>query len=235
MKRLTIGICDDEIMAVLQIQKMVRGYLEKEKKNADILTFYNGKELLEYAEKLDILFLDIEMPGQDGIEVGNIIYKRNPYCKMIMATSHEERFKEAFKIHAFRFATKPFSELEIEEVLQDALKGMIGAECIELYEDRVLYKIEQRRIKYIKAYGGYVEATVGNRILRKETSLLKLEKTLDATMFYRVDRNLMVNLFYVDAYENGIIFIGKEKYKISRRRKKQFEEKYLKFDLEYRG
>lgn len=117
MREIIIGICDDEMLAVLQIEKMVIDYLERVEREVKILLFQSGRELLEHIEELHILFLDIEMPKMDGIEIGKNICKRNKECKIIMATGHLERFKEAFKIDAFRFVTKPFDSGEVEDAL----------------------------------------------------------------------------------------------------------------------
>ena len=234
MSNIVIGICDDEMAAVLQIEKIVAGYLEKIEKEAQVLLFQSGKEILEHIENLDILFLDIEMPEMDGLEVGKIIGKRNRDCKIIMATSRVERFKEAFKIDAFRFVTKPFNEKEIEEALQDVFDTMIGMSEIEFYENRMLHKIRQRDIKYLKTYGSFIEAKVGNRILRREISLLKLEEILDKNIFYRINREILVNMFYIDSYKEGAIKVGAKMFKVARRRKKDFEKVFLEFDLRYR-
>lgn len=235
MSEIVIGICDDEMAAVLQVEKIVKDYLERIKKEAQILLFQRGKELLEYTEELDVLFLDIEMPQLDGIEAGKIICKRNRNCKIIMATSRIERFKEAFKIDAFRFVTKPFSNSEIEEALQDALDTMIGMEDMKFYKNRTMYKVQQRDIMYLKAYGSFVEVKVGNQILRREISLSKLEELLDRDIFYRINREILVNMFYIDSYKNDIIKMGTQTFKVARRRKKEFEKSFIEFDLKYRG
>lgn len=235
MNEIVIGICDDEIVAAEQIKQIVFAYMKKVKREARILVFHSGEELLEYVEEIQILFLDIEMPQMDGIEVGKIICKRNRDCKIIMATSRMERFKEAFKIEAFRFVTKPFSVGEIEEALQDAIDTKIGMDEIELYENRVLHKVEQRNIKYVKAYGSFIEAKVGNRVLRKELSMLKMEELLDKNIFYRINREILVNMFYIDSYKDGIINIDAQTFIVSRRRKKEFEKVFMEFDLKYRG
>lgn len=235
MKQIVIGICDDEMAAVLQVEKIVIDYLQRVKKEAQILLFQSGGELLEHIEELHILFLDIEMPKMDGIEIGKIICKRNKECKIIMATSHLERFKEAFKIDAFRFVTKPFNNSEIEEALQDALDTMIGMEDMEFYKNRTMYKVQQKDIMYLKAYGGFVEANVGNQILRREISLSKLEEIMDRNIFFRINREILVNMFHIDNYKNDIIKVGTQTFKIARRRKKEFEKAFIKFDLKYRG
>lgn len=70
---------------------------------------------------MDILFLDIEMPGEDGIQTGKRLRERGSECKIIMATSMAERFKEGYHIGASRFVTKPFDQEEVEEELDKRL------------------------------------------------------------------------------------------------------------------
>ena len=62
----------------------------------------------------------------------------------------------------------------------------------------------------------------------------EMEKILETQLFFRADRKYLVNLGHVDDYKNGIVTIGKENIKVSRRRKKEFERAYIEFDLKYK-
>ncbi|MEF9939117.1 MAG: LytTR family DNA-binding domain-containing protein [Lachnospiraceae bacterium] len=235
MKKIVIGICDDQYLVLEQLKRIVSKYIFERRQDAEIILFQNGNRVINNSEILDILFLDIEMPGMDGIEVGKYIRKTNTHCKVIMATSHVDRFKEAFKIEAYRFISKPFEELEIVEALDDAMKTIIGTETLLLYENRIPYEIMQREIQFISAYDGYVEAIIENRKMRKDISLTKLEKILDKCIFYRINRENVLNLLYVDSYKKGIITMGNYKFTVARRKKKDFESFFVKFDITYRG
>lgn len=236
-KEISIGLCDDNKAAVEQLQKLIEEYLTKKEIEATLLSFFDAGEVLDYIEKLDILFLDIDMPGKDGIQIGQEIRKRGSRCKIIMATGREDRFKETYRFAPFRFATKPFMKEEIEEYLEDVLKTFVGRNRVEFYKARVLYKIEEQQIQYIRAYDGYVEAKVKGRdvLMRKETSLGKLEEELDVRLFYRVNREYMVNMYYIENYKSGIINMCDMQIKVSRRNKKDFEKRFQEFDLKYRG
>ena len=233
--KIVIGICDDVQMAVMQICHIIEEHLQETGIDAKLLQFENGREVIERAEELDILFLDIEMPGLDGIETGKEIRKKNTDCKIIMATSKIERFKEAFKIAAFRFVSKPFFEEEIIDALFDALQTMIGLEPIEFYEKRISYEIPQREVCIVIAYDSFVEALVGKRRMRKDISLKRLMEILDSRLFYQIDRRYVVNLLHVSSYQNGEIIVGEEKFIVSRRRRKEFEKVYREFDVTYGG
>lgn len=210
------------------------GNSRKKKQAWQIEVFTSGEALIEAVKELDVIFLDIEMPELDGIETGRMIRKMNPCCKIIMATGKVERFKEAFHIQAFRFITKPFDMEEIEEALQAVENVTIGNTMLEVSYHRSGYEVKQRQIRYIQAFNGIAELTIDNVVMRKEISLEELEQLLDKRIFVRIHRQFIVNLCWVDSYKNGVVSVGGEKIKISRRRKKDFEEKYVYYDIHYR-
>lgn len=234
LQKIVIGICDDQYSVLEQLRNIISSYLFEKEQDADVILFQNGNEVISSLKKLDILFLDIEMPGIDGIEVGEFLFWQNSQCKIIMATGRLERFKEAFKIDAYRFVSKPFAKKEVENALTDALKATIGLDTIELYENRILYHIPQREICYFNAYDSYIEALTRNQKLRKDTSLGKIEETLDNHIFYRLSRTYLVNLFFVKDYKDGIVLIEECELKMPRLKKKEFEKKLKEFDLKYR-
>lgn len=231
MQKLLIGICDDEETVLKILQGLVGQAVRRKGLECEILAFSSGEELLQQAENLEIIFLDIEMPGMDGIETGLKLRRKNPECTIIMATGVEKRYKEAFHIHALRFVTKPFAFAEIEEAVDACLKQRIGLKTVEVYKNRSPYQICQRDIAYVVSYGSYVELMVNGKWFRKEVSMEELEKMLEAEMFFRVNRKYLVDLWHVDRYENGKIMIGEEEIKVSRRRKKEFEHAYIEFEI----
>ena len=236
---LRVGICDDEPLIIEALRRIILEIADKNGWGISISCFESGKALLEAVDTLEAVFLDIDMPELDGIETGKRIGEMNQECKIIMATSRADKFKDAFRIQAFRFVTKPFDENEIEEALQAIFHTQIGMETIELYEKRNSYQIPQKDILYITAYDGYSEFVVSskdaNRILRKDSSLSELEKDLSKELFFRVSRQCIVNLGKITEYAKGSILIQGKKIVISRRRKKEFEQAYLEYDLRYRG
>lgn len=236
---LPVGICDDEPLIIEALRRIILEIADKNGWDISVSCYESGRALLQAVDTLDIVFLDIDMPELDGIETGRKICEMNSDCKIIMATGRADKFKDAFRIQAFRFATKPFDENEIEEALQAVMKGQIGLETIELYEKRVPCHISQRDILYISAYDGYSEFVVSgrneSRLLRKECSLSEVEHELSKELFFRVSRQCIVNLGKVSQYHNGAVYVQGKKISVSRRRKKEFERMYIEYDLKYRG
>ncbi len=229
-----IGICDDQIEIAKMLYQYVYDFQIKYNYQWEIVIYTSGKEILKDVKEFDLVFMDIEMPEQDGIETGKMIRKMNPFCKIIMATGMENRFKEAFHIQAFRFITKPFEMREVEEALNSFVDANIGNKLLEMSFNREVYVVKEREIRYIQAYNGYSEIIVDNVTMRKEISLNDIEEILDGRIFVRIHRQYIVNLCWVDKYVDGYVYIGNRKIQISRRKKKEFEKKYVEYDISYR-
>lgn len=231
---ITIGICDDQLVILQQLQKILSEICEEKGITPEFFAFSDGNEMLEQIDKIQVAFLDIEMPQMDGIELGKRIKERNPKCKVIMATGMVERFKEAFQIQALRFITKPFDKEEVSEALEAALEGLTFSKKLEVYAERNKYEIREEEIVYIKAYDGYVHVYIGERVYRKNCSLDELEEVLNPRIFVRISRDLILNLRWGQYDGKGKIRVKEELFLCSRRRKKEFEQKFVEFDLNYR-
>lgn len=233
-KMLQIAICDDIVEQTLTLQEYICGYCNRNRAEYKLSVYTTGEELLENVEKLDIIFLDIEMPGLDGIETGRLIRARNSSCRIIMATVMVQRMKEAFFIEAFRFIVKPFDQDEVEEALLACMKRVLGSSSISLHYNRNEYEVHQSEIQYVVTYDSYSEYRVKNKMLRSEASLREMEEQLDQRLFYRIHRKYIVNLAQVESYRDGVIRMKDIELPVSRRRKKEFEQAFVEFDLKYR-
>mgnify|MGYP001123905598 CR=1 FL=1 len=108
-----IGICDDE--------KEVRMFLGKKVKSvcpeAEIRYYQSGKDLLREEDPVDILLLDIYMPGQSGMETAETFRETNKNTVIIFVTALEEYVYQAFDVGAFHYLVKPFDDRKFKEVL----------------------------------------------------------------------------------------------------------------------
>lgn len=229
-----IGICDDEPLVLRELQKIIVDICHEFNYQCEVHIFDTGESILSRIEELNLVFLDIGMPQLDGIELGKMIRNRNPKCKIVIATGMIERFKEAFQIKAMRFVTKPFDRKELEETLAAALEASNEKRCIELYYQRNKYVVPQEEIQYIQAYSGYSEFLIRKKMFRKKKSLNDLEKMLDNRIFVRVNRQYIVNLRWVKSFKENCVCIADKKFIVSRRKLKEFERKYIEYDLKYK-
>ena len=229
-----IGICDDEPIILEMLKSLIEECLAELGADGEIVLFDSGKKVFQEAETIDYLFLDIEMPDLDGIAVGRKLRERNIDCKIIMATSRVERFREAFQINAFDFITKPFNKEEIKEVLKRGLEAQQDMQTIEAFKERNRHELYLKDIKVIEASDSAVELLSSHGTFRKETSLSKLEEILDERFFFRISKKYIVNMRWIDEYKDGIVKVDNITMKVSIRKKKEFERRYIEYDIHFR-
>lgn len=124
--KLKIAICDDETILCKELKEKISKFYSE----YSIDTFHSGKELLRCPNEYDIIFLDIEMPGEDGMETAKKLRSQNCKSYIIFLTSHTEYMPDAFKVKAFRFLAKPLDEEHLKEALADAQKELADSKKI---------------------------------------------------------------------------------------------------------
>jgi DNA-binding LytR/AlgR family response regulator len=229
---ITIGICDDE----RAVHEQVKAYLDAHtwENELELIHFYDGQELLSYDNAIDILLLDISMPGPDGIEVGRRLKKSRKAGRIIMLTSMVERFPEAFEIEAYRFVPKPVEEEKLIRAIEDSLATFIGTDIVEVFQGNLKYDFPQKEISYISKVYSRTEVIVGKTAFQSDLTLDEWSGILDARMFFQVHRSYLVNLDKIQHIDEEIRLESGEKLPVARRRKADLMKCYMQYDLRYR-
>ncbi len=231
-KKMKLGICDDEAVVHHQVKEYINDIdfgipLE-------VTDFYNGEALIESASQIDILLLDICMPGLDGIEVGRKLKGNVNIGKIIMLTSMLERSPEAFEIETYRFITKPIDRKKLVNVIREAIDTFVGCTQIEVYLDNQKYRFQQRQIRYISKLTSRTEVIIGRASFQSGMTLAEWEKVLDARMFLQVHKSHIVNLSEIERIEDKIMLKNGEILPVARRRKSELLNRFIQYDLRYR-
>lgn len=117
-----ILICDDDIELSQQLEKILISFFQKNSlKYPEIVIYNNGTDLLQDFQSKDIVFLDIEMPGMNGIYIGNELKRQNNNAIIFVVTSYLQYLDEAMRFHVFRYLSKPLDKQRIFRNMKDAL------------------------------------------------------------------------------------------------------------------
>ena len=113
-------LVDDETLQLLRLENSVKAVL----KDDETLVFSNPEKALDEAKKtrIDLAFLDIEMPKINGIQLAKKLKHINPEIKVIFVTAYDHYALEAYKIHASGYVTKPVSVEKIEAEIKELEK-----------------------------------------------------------------------------------------------------------------
>ena len=101
-----IFLCDDDSSYLEYLSEIVDRFFRQNNIEAGIKTFTDGEKLLEEPEMADIVFLDVEMPGKSGIEVGRRIKEKNPYALIFIVSFTEQYLDDAMDFQVFRYIEK---------------------------------------------------------------------------------------------------------------------------------
>lgn len=197
-----------------------------------IIEFDSGIELLNYLgdkKRIDLLFLDIEMPDIDGIYIKEKIQNLESVFRIVFVTSHTENIISAFGYKVIGFITKPATIDKVQHYTENVYKELL--ENVKLSFNGV-EDVYLENISYFHAANNYVEM----HLVGEDAPLWIYEKIKDVEektkelSIYRVHKSYMVNFFDVLSVENNkIIMKNKIEIPISRGKQMQIKECFYEF------
>lgn len=228
-----IGICDDEKFVHEEVAELIQIFCKKYHEKYSLFSFTSAEQLLKSTEKLDCLLLDIQMPGLDGISAAKLLRKKGKNYPIIMLTSRDDRFKEAFEIGAFRFVTKPIEREELFRSLEAfQIQNIKNAE-IEAYWERRSYRLKVGDILYITSCKSHSLIYSRKKEYRSEYSLKQWMERLDSRLFFQCHKSYIVNLSMIDTIESGrVSLVDGEKILVSRREQTALRKAYMQYDTQ---
>ena len=215
-----IAIVDDEKV----IREQIKHLIEKKQVESIIDIYASGEELLMDEKCYDIVFLDIQMNGMNGIDTARALRQKTDDTILIFITGVKEYVFDAFDVAAFHYLIKPIEENKFRTVYDRAVleagkkkQHSMGQLFVKTRSRNVT--LEQSDILYIESRAKKVEIHTRNDIVEAYAGIGELEKQLTEN-FYRCHRGYLVNMAFISEYSsdsitlnNGeTIFLTKEKY-----------------------
>jgi DNA-binding LytR/AlgR family response regulator len=212
MHKIRIVVCDDNKTELDMHTKLFRTISEKHKIDIEIKTYESGSDLLfdledpKFFNTLDLLFLDINMPGVDGVETAKNARKLGYSGLIIFITVSDEHFVDAFDVGAFHYIIKGDNVERFEEIFMKAIEmsGEIHQEHILLSAWGELKQIKIRDVQYFEIVKGTMTVFYdsagsenGDNSFTFNGTLEKLEERLKNSGFQRSHRNYLVSLTHV--------------------------------------
>lgn len=197
-----VGICDDGEQICAHMEKIVQSYAEERMKRMETMLFYSGETLCDYLKqgnRLDILFLDIELFEMSGIQVGDFIRNQlQDRCTQIIYISGKSGYAmELFKMQPLDFLVKPIAAETVYEVLDRADRELQRANTMFEYKlGKEFIKIPYGQIRMFISYGRKVEIATDKGKFEYYGKLKELKEKLPCD-FLMIHQSYIVNINFV--------------------------------------
>lgn len=219
-----IGICDDRELEHSSLMELCKLYGEH-----DFLHYYSGEELLDADRLPELLFLDIEMPGTDGLSIMRKLECTSGSPYIIFYTSHIELGMRAYGTKVIGFLQKPVSGSDVEKCLART-QNLLSMNDYITFENN--QKVRSRDIVYIESSKNYaIFHPVKGTPIFSRISMAEWADSLPSC-FVSIHKSYIVNFYHVDRLDKNHIVLDDNDNKtlpISRRRQKEVVAKYENF------
>ncbi len=214
--KIEVAICDDDERICQDLGSRIKRLLPE----SQIFCFSSGEALLEASKPADLIFLDIEMEGMDGMAVAGEL--RQSQALVIFVTAHKERVFDAFDVGAFHYLLKPLDPERFEQVLSRAceeIRKRRRREPLQIRDKGEYRTVYPDEIYYAESNGRKLQLHTSQGVFECYGRMQELEAQLGED-FYRCHRGYLIHLKYVAGYDasniqlkdGSNVYLARQKY-----------------------
>lgn len=222
-----IVICDDNPIERESLLKLTTQIAKINGFDAEFEVFENAKQMMfeleDKLELIDIMLLDINMPGLDGMEAATRLRLKGYIGEIVFTTVSKSHILRAFDVRAFNYIVKGETDkVKTEKIIKDVLET-----ASEKSKEYMLFtgvgeyrNIAINEIKYFEVRGKIITVYYGGKSFEFISTIGKLENMLFTKGFLRVHRSFLVSLPYIKMFtyeeitliDNTVISVGRKYY-----------------------
>lgn len=207
---MNIAIVDDDKNQCNFLSHEVNLWANKRELVTCVNTYPSAESFwFEFAENndFDIVLLDIEMPGMNGMELAHKLRAENAMLQIIFVTGYSDYISEGYDVSALHYLMKPVSQDKLFEVLSRAAnKCECSVKKLKVSFDRETKLIPISHIMYVEAQKQYVIIHSIDGTYKMKCSLSDIDSQLDE-YFKKCQRSFIVNLSYVTRIKNDSLML----------------------------
>lgn len=227
--KLTCIAIDDEPLALKLLESFIY-----HSDDLELLKTFNSSQsaqLFLLENQVDCIFLDIEMPELNGIDLVKSLTEKNTNTSIIFVSAYSNYAIEGFKVSATDFLLKPYSLQDFEQTVSK-LKHQKNLEKLLKENDYIFIKIDAKQVKikllsvlYIESMKDYLKIYSEDRDLPyiPLMTLKKMKEYLPEN-FVQINRSHIINFNKITSFGKNQIFIGKKAFNLSEKFKSNFEK-----------
>ena len=207
MEEVIIAICDDLEAERIGLARMVQSYARQHGQKVRLRLFSSGESLLAALggrEPIQLLFLDIYMPGLSGVETARRLRADGSDLAIIFATTSQDHGLDSFEVRATDYLVKPFWEEDVAACLDWFFTHVPEPlRVLPVYSEGEWQNLTLSHIYYIDVYGHQSRIHTPRGMVITRRGLDDLEAAIDSRDFLRCHRSFLVNLNHVEGIEGN--------------------------------
>ncbi len=224
-----ISLCDDENHITGTLSDNIKGI----RPDIEVYSYDCGENLLDSKYLYnDIVLLDIEMTGINGIETALELRKGGYEGMIIFLTSHKEMVFDSFQVKPYNYFVKPIDIDKVNRILKNAINEVIDRKTthFEAVSNNHTFRIQIDDIYYFECNGRKIDIHTKNGIITILGKMNQIEASLQNKQFFRCHKGYLVNFEHVCEFSNNeIILTNNQKVLISRLKINSFKEAFKAF------
>lgn len=204
------AICDDSAADAAFVEQLLREWAAQRAIEVQASVFDTADKFLfcyEEDKSFDLLLLDVEMPGTDGVTLAKTVRKDNEAVQIVFITGYSDYIAEGYDVAALHYLMKPVRREKLFAVLDRAWERHCrNARCLNLELSGELVRLPLYEVRYLDVHQNYVTVHARADYTVKRT-LAEFEAQLDES-FFRVGRGMILNLKQIRRVTRKEVFLA---------------------------
>ncbi|MDE7476449.1 MAG: LytTR family DNA-binding domain-containing protein [Lachnospiraceae bacterium] len=219
-----IAVCDDEPA----ICKMVSDIIREWSQDIKVSCFSSGEALRDAYDFFDVVSLDIDMKGINGIETGRQIRERDREIKIVYLTSYRDYVAGAFEVHAFQYLLKPISPIRLRQVLEEIFRYVKKADkqrILDFYTTEGMICIDTAEICYFEFVNRKIRMVTRQNTYYMTGKISSIYERICSMGFSMPHKSFVINLLHVKNVKNLEIFMDNgDRIPLSQKKQKEWKQ-----------
>lgn len=224
-----ILIVEDDKKEASYLRELLLQYEKEHQKEFEIHTFYDGESFLSSYQEADLVFLDINLPGRNGLDIAHELRKKDDLVVLIFVTDLAQFALKGYEVDAYDYMVKPASYTHLSSKLDRLLPRLEKRKEekeIVLRTGKGIERIYPKEISYVEVRNHTLYYHLSDRTLSVSGTLKKVKEELQGYPFSYCNACYLVNLAHVKSIEGYSLKVDQATLSVSHPRKKRFLEEF---------